>query len=95
MTQEHGRVEPVSGLLDYSKYPLGSMLTLIPYHVSTVQCRVKLFCQFYRVHFHFISLSPSLCVVGLQSCATAMMHPVYHVHSEGRLLGKWTPTRGW
>lgn len=30
-----------------------------------------------------------------QSCATAVMHPVYHVHSEGRLLGKWTPTRGW
>ncbi|KAA8587448.1 hypothetical protein FQN60_016310 [Etheostoma spectabile] len=61
MTQEHGRVEPISGLLDYSKYPVGSLLTLIPYH----------------------------------SCATAAMHPVYHVHSEGRLLGKWTPTRGW
>ncbi|XP_038162255.1 D-threo-3-hydroxyaspartate dehydratase-like [Cyprinodon tularosa] len=61
MTQEHGRVEPISGPLDYSKYPIGSLLTLIPYH----------------------------------SCATAMMHPVYHVHSEGCLLGKWTPTRGW
>ncbi|XP_031711198.1 uncharacterized protein LOC116387887 [Anarrhichthys ocellatus] len=61
MTQEHGRVEPISGPLDYSKYPLGSLLTLIPYH----------------------------------SCATTMMHPVYYVHSEGRLLGKWTPTRGW
>ncbi|KAG7227351.1 hypothetical protein INR49_000356 [Caranx melampygus] len=57
MTQEHGRVEPISGPLDYSKYPLGTLLTLIPYH----------------------------------SCATAMMHPVYHVHSEGRLLGRWTP----
>uniref|UniRef100_A0A8C5HVC7 D-serine dehydratase n=1 Tax=Gouania willdenowi TaxID=441366 RepID=A0A8C5HVC7_GOUWI len=34
MTQEHGRVEPISGPLDYSKYPLGSLLTLIPYHVS-------------------------------------------------------------
>uniref|UniRef100_A0A3B4T817 Zgc:162816 n=1 Tax=Seriola dumerili TaxID=41447 RepID=A0A3B4T817_SERDU len=61
MTQEHGRVEPISGPLDYSKYPLGSLLTLIPYH----------------------------------SCATAMMHTVYHVHSDGRLLGRWTPTRGW
>uniref|UniRef100_A0A3Q3ME00 Uncharacterized LOC113134930 n=1 Tax=Mastacembelus armatus TaxID=205130 RepID=A0A3Q3ME00_9TELE len=61
MTQEHGRVEPLSGVLDYSKFPLGSLLTLLPYH----------------------------------SCATAMMHPVYHIHSEGRLLGKWTPTRGW
>ncbi|KAK5888689.1 hypothetical protein CesoFtcFv8_014755 [Champsocephalus esox] len=61
MTQEHGQVEPISGPLDYSKFPLGSLLTLIPYH----------------------------------SCATAVMHPVYHVHSEGRLLGKWIPTRGW
>uniref|UniRef100_A0A669CCW9 Zgc:162816 n=1 Tax=Oreochromis niloticus TaxID=8128 RepID=A0A669CCW9_ORENI len=61
MTQEHGRVEPISGQLDYSKYPLGSLLTLIPYH----------------------------------SCATAVMHPVYHVHSKGRLVGKWTPTRRW
>ncbi|XP_061694439.1 D-serine dehydratase isoform X2 [Syngnathoides biaculeatus] len=61
MTQEHGRVEPTSGKLDYEMYPLGSLLTLIPYH----------------------------------SCATAMMHPVYHVHSEGVLVGKWTPTRGW
>ncbi|TNM98057.1 hypothetical protein fugu_014303 [Takifugu bimaculatus] len=32
MTQEHGRMEPISGPLDYSKYPLGTMLTLIPYH---------------------------------------------------------------
>ncbi|XP_023130195.1 D-threo-3-hydroxyaspartate dehydratase [Amphiprion ocellaris] len=61
MTQEHGRVEPSSGQLDYSRYPLGSLLTLIPYH----------------------------------SCAAAAMHPVYHVHSGGRLVGKWTPTRGW
>ncbi|XP_061587340.1 D-serine dehydratase [Cololabis saira] len=61
MTQEHGRVEPLSGPLDYSQFPLGCLLALIPHH----------------------------------SCATAMMHPVYHVHSEGRLLGKWTPTRGW
>lgn len=61
MTQEHGRVEPISGPLDYSNYPLGTLLTLIPYH----------------------------------SCAAAAMHPVYHVHSEGQLVGKWTPTRGW
>lgn len=61
MTQEHGRVEPISGKLDYSKYPLGTMLKLIPYH----------------------------------SCATAVMHPTYYVHSEDRLIGKWTPTRGW
>lgn len=36
MTQEHGKVEPISGLLDYSKYPLGTMMTLIPYHVSSL-----------------------------------------------------------
>ncbi|KAM8839171.1 D-serine dehydratase isoform 1-T2 [Synchiropus picturatus] len=61
MTQEHGRVEPITGKLDYSKFPLGTLLSLIPYH----------------------------------SCATAMMHPVYHVTSEGRVVGKWAPTRGW
>ncbi|XP_056149621.1 D-serine dehydratase isoform X1 [Lampris incognitus] len=61
MTQEHGRVEPISDMLDHSKYPLGSLLTLIPYH----------------------------------SCATASMHPVYHIHSGGRLVGKWLPARGW
>uniref|UniRef100_A0A3B4B7T9 D-serine dehydratase-like domain-containing protein n=1 Tax=Periophthalmus magnuspinnatus TaxID=409849 RepID=A0A3B4B7T9_9GOBI len=61
MTQEHGRVEPISGKLDYSKYPLGTMLRLIPYH----------------------------------SCATAAMHPIYYVHCKDRLVGKWTPTRGW
>lgn len=36
MTQEHGRVEPASGQLDFSKYPLGTQLMLIPYHVSNV-----------------------------------------------------------
>lgn len=41
MTQEHGRVESISGQLDYSKYPLGSMLTLIPYHVSAAQGGVR------------------------------------------------------
>ncbi|XP_067109776.1 D-serine dehydratase [Osmerus mordax] len=61
MTQEHGRVESISGKLDYDRFPLGSLLTIIPYH----------------------------------SCATAMMHPVYHVHSGGRLVERWTPTRGW
>ncbi|KAL4635666.1 hypothetical protein GN956_G12974 [Arapaima gigas] len=61
MTQEHGRVEPVSGNLDYSKFPLGSALSLIPYH----------------------------------ACATAAMHPVYFVLSEGAVVDTWKPTRGW
>ncbi|KAL0967027.1 hypothetical protein UPYG_G00303650 [Umbra pygmaea] len=51
MTQEHGRLEPLSGQLDYSRYPLGTLLTIIPYH----------------------------------ACATAAMHPVYYIHSAGRL----------
>ncbi|KAI4896392.1 hypothetical protein NFI96_019952 [Prochilodus magdalenae] len=61
MTQEHGRVEPVSGKLDFSQFPLGSMLALIPYH----------------------------------ACATAAMHPVYYVHSKGKIVDTWKPTRGW
>lgn len=92
MTQEHGRLEPISGPLDYSKYPLGSLLQLIPYHVSAAQ---------YGATVNVVSALSSLecCLTCslfiLQSCATAAMHPVYFVHSEGRLLGKWTPTRGW
>ncbi|XP_028836744.1 uncharacterized protein LOC114790664 isoform X2 [Denticeps clupeoides] len=61
MTQEHGRVEAISGQLDFTKYPLGSLLSLIPYH----------------------------------ACATASMHPLYYIHSNGKILGTWTPTRGW
>ncbi|TRY85993.1 hypothetical protein DNTS_032779, partial [Danionella cerebrum] len=61
MTQEHGRVEPVSGKLDFKQFPLGSLLYLMPYH----------------------------------ACATALMHPVYFVHSKGKILDTWKPTRGW
>ncbi|KAI1898322.1 hypothetical protein AGOR_G00071130 [Albula goreensis] len=61
MTQEHGRVEAISGRLDYEKFPLGSLLTLIPYH----------------------------------ACATAAMHPVYFIHTDGVVVDTWTPTRGW
>ncbi|XP_015214715.2 D-serine dehydratase isoform X1 [Lepisosteus oculatus] len=32
MTQEHGRIEPISGKLDFDKFPLGSLLYIIPYH---------------------------------------------------------------
>ncbi|KTG40308.1 hypothetical protein cypCar_00007616 [Cyprinus carpio] len=61
MTQEHGRVEPISGKLDFKQFPLGSLLTLMPYH----------------------------------ACASAMMHPVYFVHSKGKIKDTWKPTRGW
>ncbi|XP_030052755.1 uncharacterized protein LOC115465980 [Microcaecilia unicolor] len=61
MTQEHGRIEPISGQLDFSKFPIGSLLSLVPYH----------------------------------SCATAAMHPIYYVHTEGKIVATWTPTRGW
>uniref|UniRef100_A0A4W4FFM4 D-serine dehydratase-like domain-containing protein n=1 Tax=Electrophorus electricus TaxID=8005 RepID=A0A4W4FFM4_ELEEL len=61
MTQEHGRVEPVSGPLDFGQFPLGSMFSLIPYH----------------------------------ACATAMMYPVYSVHSQGKIVSTWKPVRGW
>ncbi|XP_055520659.1 LOW QUALITY PROTEIN: D-threo-3-hydroxyaspartate dehydratase [Leucoraja erinacea] len=61
MTQEHGRIEPISGKLDVDKFPHGTLLPLIPYH----------------------------------ACATAAMHGVYFVHSEGRIVEEWRPTRGW
>ncbi|XP_078072038.1 D-serine dehydratase isoform X2 [Mustelus asterias] len=61
MTQEHGRIEPASGKLDFDKFPLGSLISLVPYH----------------------------------ACSAAAMHPVYYVHSEGRIVAEWRPTRGW
>ncbi|XP_074878529.1 D-serine dehydratase-like isoform X2 [Buteo buteo] len=35
LTQEHGQVEAVDGRLDFERFPLGSILALIPFHVST------------------------------------------------------------
>lgn len=94
MTQEHGRVEPISGVLDYSKFPLGTLLTLIPYHVSSVWCSASSCLNLCHTNVSLFLSCLSLCWF-LQSCATAMMHRVYHVHSQGRLVGKWTPTHGW
>lgn len=34
LTQEHGQVEAVNGQLDFEQFPVGSILALIPYHVS-------------------------------------------------------------
>lgn len=34
MTQEHGQVEATDGPLDFESFPVGSILALIPYHVS-------------------------------------------------------------
>ncbi|XP_066487541.1 D-serine dehydratase-like [Tiliqua scincoides] len=61
MTQEHGKIEPISGKLDFTKYRLGSLLALIPYH----------------------------------ACATAAMHPLYYIHTSGRVVATWKPVRGW
>ena len=36
MTQEVGKVEAVEGSLDLSLYPIGSLLEIVPYHVSVV-----------------------------------------------------------
>jgi hypothetical protein len=35
MTQELGKVEAVDGNLDYDQYPIGSILYIYPFHVST------------------------------------------------------------
>ncbi|KAL3854651.1 hypothetical protein ACJMK2_013911 [Sinanodonta woodiana] len=61
MTQEHGKVQPIEGALDFDKYPYGKLLFLIPWH----------------------------------SCDTAMMHPLYYVHSGDMIVDIWRPCRGW
>ncbi|XP_062998701.1 D-serine dehydratase-like [Elgaria multicarinata webbii] len=46
MTQEHGRIEPIAGKLDFAKFPLGSLLALIPYHA----CATAAMHPLYYVH---------------------------------------------
>lgn len=36
LTQEHGLLEHADGQMDFGKFPVGSVLALIPYHVSAV-----------------------------------------------------------
>ena len=44
MTQEIGFVEPLSGKLDFQKYPIGSLLSILPWHVSIfyINCNNKI-----------------------------------------------------
>ncbi|XP_019385331.1 PREDICTED: uncharacterized protein LOC109306434 [Crocodylus porosus] len=46
LTQEHGHVEPAAGVLDFGKFPLGSLLALIPYHA----CATAAMHPVYYVH---------------------------------------------
>ncbi|KAL8164644.1 UNVERIFIED_CONTAM: hypothetical protein K2H54_000509 [Gekko kuhli] len=46
MTQEHGRIEAVTGKLDFAQFPLGSLLALIPYHA----CATAAMHPTYYVH---------------------------------------------
>uniref|UniRef100_A0A8D0L963 D-serine dehydratase-like domain-containing protein n=1 Tax=Sphenodon punctatus TaxID=8508 RepID=A0A8D0L963_SPHPU len=46
MTQEHGRIEPIAGNLDFSKFPLGSLLAVVPYHA----CATAAMHPAYYVH---------------------------------------------
>uniref|UniRef100_A0A8B9F3P0 D-serine dehydratase n=1 Tax=Amazona collaria TaxID=241587 RepID=A0A8B9F3P0_9PSIT len=46
LTQEHGQVGAVDGQLDFGRYPLGSILTLIPFHA----CATAAMHPVYYVH---------------------------------------------
>lgn len=85
LTQEHGQVEAIDGRLDFQRFPLGSILVLIPFHVSTrpaTPCHARP-----RPAQHPLPIP--------QACATAAMHPVYYVHAEGKVVELWHPVRGW
>lgn len=84
LTQEHGLLEPVGGQVDFGRFPVGTVLALVPFHVSTVpplspRCPAG-------------GVSPPLAP---QACATAAMHPVYYAHEEGEVVALWHPVRGW
>lgn len=85
LTQEHGLLEPASGQLDFGRFPVGTVLALVPFHVSTGPAVPR--CP-----------PPAPCVsppLPPQACATAAMHPVYYVHEEGEVVALWHPVRGW
>ncbi|XP_025945508.1 uncharacterized protein LOC112977401 [Apteryx rowi] len=46
MTQEHGQLEAVAGSLDFSRFPVGSVLALIPFHA----CATAAMHPVYYVH---------------------------------------------
>ncbi|KAM8810446.1 D-serine dehydratase-like [Eudromia elegans] len=46
LTQEHGLLEPVSGTLDFERFPLGTVLALIPFHA----CATAAMHPVYYVH---------------------------------------------
>lgn len=66
MTQEHGRVEPISGNLDYKKFPIGAMLYLIPYHVSNSSFFPGFYEMQWPVQMKDWDVKHSLCRLVLQ-----------------------------
>ncbi|XP_068790142.1 D-serine dehydratase-like isoform X2 [Struthio camelus] len=46
MTQEHGQLEPAAGPLDFGRFPVGSVLALIPFHA----CATAAMHPVYYVH---------------------------------------------
>ncbi|XP_060797735.1 D-serine dehydratase isoform X2 [Neoarius graeffei] len=78
MTQEHGRVEPISGELDFSQFPLGSMLSLMPYHGSPQ--------RIFRLHCALSSTSFSTTPATFMSSLTPSMYLLFglpHFHLSG------------
>lgn len=96
MTQEHGRVEPISGQLDYSKYPLGSLLTLIPYHVSTEWFIVHLIDTSVLLHIFLLSdnvfFSAVMCNSSDASCVPCTLQGSSgrEVDAHSRVVKSWT-----
>ena len=101
MTQEVGTVEAVEGSLDVSRYPIGSFLKIIPYHVSVV-----IIVNRHNAALYLPSMGRGRCGYLLephsistfeffQSCATAYMHHIYYVVKEDQVVDKWIPNRGW
>lgn len=60
MSQEVGKVHPAEGKMDYSKYPLGSMLFIYPFHVSWIPSRLHAVCIPISCKFVFVSIRSTL-----------------------------------
>lgn len=87
-------LEPVGGQMDFGRFPVGTVLALVPFHVSRVPTPLS------PPRCPPTPLSPPLGVcmappLAPQACATAAMHPVYYAHEEGEVVALWHPVRGW
>lgn len=73
MTQEIGKVVALDGKLDFSKFPIGSMLKILPHHVSFL----RTMCQIMDVEKYIIIACGIKLTYNWSACTVATVKPTY------------------